>query len=662
MCVALLCICPSGAAAATTRLTPYLANLSPEVESTLGSKWASFATSAGASLWWPALLLIFPLSYVVYRLYWLYLGKVADEKKQVERVAELHLRTIEALALAIDAKDHTTHLHLKRVRVYAEGIGRELGLSESEMEALRAAALLHDIGKLAVPEHIINKPGKLTPEEFEKIKIHPVVGAEILERVKFPYPVAPIVRAHHERWDGSGYPDGLKGDDIPIGARILAAVDCLDAVGSDRPYRRGVALQESLAEIVRQSGKHFDPKVVQVLQRRYRDWEREAQHCSSISERLKRPKDLKPARPALAMVSRRGAATRELDFLASIVAARYEAQALLEFSQDIGRSLCLDETLSVVAARLRKLVPYDAIAVYRLRDQHLIAEFAGGDDYRAFSTLRIPVGKGLSGRVAETRRPIVNGNPSTEPGYLDNPQRIEHMRSALAVPLVTSKDTLFGVLSLYKLETAAFTSDHLRILLAISEKIGNSIANAATYQDAADSAVTDYLTGLPNARSLFLRLDAEISRCQREGGSLAVVLCDLDGFKQVNDRYGHMVGNQVLRAFARKLRLACREYDYISRMGGDEFVIIAPGLKTTDVENVYDRIRAAAAVTGVEICGRVELSASVGIAFYPKDSRHAAQLLVEADRRMYGKKKGNQVGPSVLSFPAESMLSPLGEA
>src|SRR5262249_3895427 len=163
--------------------------------------------------------------------------------------------------------------------------------------------------------------------------------------------------------------------------------------------------------------------------------------------------------------------------------------------------------------------------------------------------------------------------------------------------------------------------------------------NAATYQDAADSAVTDYLTGLPNARSLFLRLDAEISRCQREGGSLAVVLCDLDGFKQINDRYGHMAGNQVLRAFARKLRLGCREYDYISRMGGDEFVIIAPGLKTSDVENVYDRIRAAAAVTGVEICGRVELSASVGISFYPRDSRHAAQLLVEADRRMYGKKK-----------------------
>ena len=121
---------------------------------------------------------------------------------------------------------------------------RNWGSPESELEALRAAALLHDIGKLAVPEHIISKPGKLTPEEFEKMKIHPVVGAEILERVKFPYPVVPIVRSHHEKWDGSGYPDGLKGEDIPIGARILAAVDCLDALASDRQYRKAIPLDE----------------------------------------------------------------------------------------------------------------------------------------------------------------------------------------------------------------------------------------------------------------------------------------------------------------------------------------------------------------------------------------------------------------------------------
>ncbi len=217
-----------------------------------------------------SILLLLPVIYVIYRSYRMYLGHLEDEKKHVEQMAALHLRTIEALALAIDAKDHTTHEHLSRVRTYAveSGAGNEL-CRTSELEALRAAALLHDIGKLAVPEHIISKPGKLTPEEFEKMKIHPVVGAEILERVEFPYPVVPIVRSHHEKWDGTGYPDGLKGEEIPIGARILSAVDCLDALASDRQYRRALPLDQAMAEVAKLSGKSFDPEVVAVLQTRY---------------------------------------------------------------------------------------------------------------------------------------------------------------------------------------------------------------------------------------------------------------------------------------------------------------------------------------------------------------------------------------------------------
>ena len=155
---------------------------------------------------WQGSIVLMPVIYLIYRSYELYLARLEDEKRHVESIAGLHMRTIEALALAIEAKDHTTHEHLRRVRVYAVEMGKQLGLAGPELEALKAAALLHDIGKLAVPEHIISKPGRLTQEEFEKMKIHPVVGAEILERVSFPYPVAPIVRAHHEKWDGSGYP------------------------------------------------------------------------------------------------------------------------------------------------------------------------------------------------------------------------------------------------------------------------------------------------------------------------------------------------------------------------------------------------------------------------------------------------------------------------
>ncbi len=190
---------------------------------------------------WQTVLLTGPVVYLIYRSYRLYLNRLEAETKHAEEVASLHLRTIEALALAIEAKDHTTHDHLQRVQVYARELAASLALTESELQALQAAALLHDIGKLAVPEHIISKPGKLTPEEFEKMKIHPVVGAEILERVRFPYPVAPIVRAHHEKWDGTWIPQRAQrrrdsdrgahpgGCGLPGRARFRPAVSACDA-------------------------------------------------------------------------------------------------------------------------------------------------------------------------------------------------------------------------------------------------------------------------------------------------------------------------------------------------------------------------------------------------------------------------------------------------
>src|SRR5271156_3711485 len=301
------------------------------------------------TFYWETSLLLVPAIYVIYRSYRLYLGKLEDEKRHVEEMASLHLRTIEALALAIEAKDQTTHDHLQRVRVYAVEVAKELGVTDDEMQAVHAAALLHDIGKLAVPEHIISKPGRLTLEEFEKMKIHPVVGAEILERVRFPYPVVPIVRAHHEKWDGSGYPQGLKGAEIPIGARILSAVDYLDALASDRQYRRALPLREVMQKLSAESGKSFDPKVVDVLQKRYQHLERLAVAKSSsdaagpLSTAIKIERGLEPA-AGFESATAQDYAGRETTFLSSIAAARQEAQSLFELSQDLGASLSLTET------------------------------------------------------------------------------------------------------------------------------------------------------------------------------------------------------------------------------------------------------------------------------------------------------------------------------
>jgi diguanylate cyclase (GGDEF)-like protein/putative nucleotidyltransferase with HDIG domain len=604
---------------------------------------------AGAIAWlnqsfnWETSLLLVPAVYLIYRSYRLYLGKLEDEKRHVEEMANLHLRTIEALALAIEAKDHTTHEHLQRVRIYAIEVAKELGVKGPELEALHAAALLHDIGKLAVPEHIISKPGRLTPEEFEKMKIHTLVGAEILERVRFPYPVVPIVRAHHEKWDGSGYPMGLKGAEIPIGARILSAVDYLDALASDRQYRRALPLKEVMQKLAAESSKSFDPKVVDVLQKRYIQLERLAVSKSAadpngpLSTAIKIERGLEPA-AGFENATVQDYAGRETTFLSSIAAARQEAQSLFELSQDLGASLSLTETLSVFSVKLKPMVPYDAIAIYIRREAELVPEYVNGDNYRLFSSLRIPVGHGLSGWVAQNRKPIVNGNPSVEPGYLNDPSKFSTLRSALAVPL-EGVGGVIGVLALYRGERDAFTTDNLRILLAVSSKMALSIENALKFAQAENSATTDYLTGLPNARSLFLQLDRDLARCKRDNSTLTVMVSDMDGFKQINDRFGHLEGNRVLRLFAQALKDSCREYDYVARMGGDEFVVIAPGLATDAAGKKAEQMRALAKQAGSEVCGEEILSLSVGRALYPEDGKDAEQLLAEADRRMYLEKQ-----------------------
>jgi diguanylate cyclase (GGDEF)-like protein/putative nucleotidyltransferase with HDIG domain len=590
---------------------------------------------------WQTSLLVLPVVYWVYRSYRLYLARLDHEKLHVEDMASLHLRTIESLALAIEAKDHTTHEHLQRVRVYATEIGKELGLTDAEMEGLKAAALLHDIGKLAVPEHIISKPGRLTPEEFDKMKIHPIVGAEILEQVKFPYPVAPIVRGHHEKWNGTGYPDGLAGEAIPVGARILAAVDCLDALASDRQYRRALKLDDAMEYVASLAGKDYDPRVIEILQRRYIELEQLArtqqplQHFT-FGSTVPPEKTVSPA-AALAPTATAPIAAAEPDFMSSIAAARQEAQMLFELTHDLGNSLSMEDTLSVVSARLRKLVPYDAIVIWTCEHDVLKPRHVSGDNFRLFSSLEIPLGQGLSGWVAQNAKPLLNGNPAVESAYLRNPAISITLQSALVIPLVGLNGTT-GALSLYRTEADAFNPDHLRVLLAVSSKLALSIDNALKFQQAQTTATTDYLTALPNARSLFLHLDREVARCKRTGIPLAVMVCDLDKFKEINDLFGHLEGNKALRLFARALQEDCREYDYVARMGGDEFVVVLPGLGAEAVASKAERIREMAKWAGSQISPDSRLSASTGTAFFPEDGADAEQMLAEADRRMYMRK------------------------
>jgi putative nucleotidyltransferase with HDIG domain len=448
----------------------------------VGAAAAGLVHFLNAHIGWQSSLLVLPPIYLMYRSYRLYLGKLETEKRHAEQVSSLHLRTIEALALAIEAKDETTGEHLQRVRVYAMELARDLGLSEDETEALRAASVLHDIGKLAVPEHIISKPGKLTPEEFEKMKIHPIVGAEILEQVDFPYPVVPIVRAHHEKWDGSGYPNGLAGEAIPIGARILAAVDCLDALASDRQYRKALPLDEAMAKVVADAGKSFDPQVVAILRRRYVELEKLA-HEQPLQAPPKLSTDIKVERgsaPAAGFAKSAEPANipGHANSITSIRAARQQGQEIIELTRQSGATLRTEDILSLLAVRLKHLVAHDSMAVYCPKDGVLVAQFVSGENFRLFSSLRIPLGEGLSGWVAENHKAILNGNPSVEPGYLNDPTKYSTLRSALAAPLEGDSDVA-AVLALYRAGQDAFTSDDLRIVEAIGAGIGVAIESAS---------------------------------------------------------------------------------------------------------------------------------------------------------------------------------------
>jgi len=401
--------------------------------------------------------------------------------------------------------------------------------------------------------------------------------------------------------------------------------------------------------VQKEAGTSFDPRVVEVLTKHYVALEKMAKE-SRAADPMKLSKDVKverglaPAAGFEAAAPNAGAATpgaQAADFLSLIAAARQEVQALFEISQDLGNSLSLDETLSLLGVRLRRIVPHHGLAIWVQRAGILIPEFVAGDDFRLFSSLQIPVGQGLSGWVAENRKAILNGNPSVESGYLNDPSKFSALRSALAVPLEGTGGVV-GVLTLYHSDRDAFTKDHLRILLAINAKIALSIENALRFRQAETSATTDYLTGLPNARSLFLQFDAELSRSRRSEQPIAVLTLDLNGFKQVNDRCGHLEGNRALRAVGIGLKSVCREYDQVARMGGDEFVLVLPGARAGEISAKFEQIRSVISQVSHEMFSGQMLSVSIGAAYFPEDGSNADELLSVADRRMYSEKQSQR--------------------
>lgn len=450
----------------------------------VGAILAATADFIGIHFGWLTSMLLIPMVYTVYRAYSAQMAIIRDREEHILQTEALHLRTIEGLAMAIEAKDKNTHRHLLRVRVYVSELGKAMGLDPAQMKALVTASYLHDIGKLAVPEYILNKPGKLTPEEFDKMKIHTVVGAEILQRVRFPYPVVPIVRSHHEAWDGSGYPDGLIGEEIPIGARILTAVDCFDALASERPYRRALPVDQAMAMVKSRAGTQFDPAVVRLLEERYVELEALAhQHIDELAPLNTDLYIVRGAAPAAGFAPEPGGATspeegtrgaapglpraRRESGVSEPAESSHEAENLARLIRKLEAALTVREAGSMLFHQLQPLIPFDCMALYVKDKESLHAQYIGGPFAAAFSDVPVPIGEGLSGWVALSRQAIVNGNPTVEPALRNGDGIFTAHSSALSIPLSDASSALLGVLTVYAGSHAAFSQEHLRILQGI---------------------------------------------------------------------------------------------------------------------------------------------------------------------------------------------------
>ena len=634
----------------------------------VGAVLAAVASWMSVQFGWGTALLLVPFVYTLFRAYTGQMSRLKERQEHLEETEALHLRTIEGLAMAIEAKDQNTHDHLFRVRHYVRSVGQALELNKLEMKALETAAFLHDIGKLAVPEHIINKPGKLTPDEFEKMKIHPIVGADILERVRFPYPVVPIVRSHHEWWNGTGYPDGLRETDIPIGARILTVVDCFDALVSDRPYRKGLSGPQALSMIKSLAGRQFDPLVIEAFERCHAAAESSAESLVAtafgalktevdVSRGLapgagyQAGSDASDAVPAVrqeASSDAKRSGTR--DGLSLLATATDQAQAFFELSQSMGDALSTRETLALMASRLRQLVPFDVFTVYLKQGDFLELRFADGDGANGFTGERIPLGEGISGWVAQSGKPILNGNAAVEPGCPLLPNGQPALGSGLSIPLRDLQKDVFAVITVFCVVADSFSRDHLRMLLAMECKLSLSLQNALHRRPAEVDPEADLLTGLPNARTLFLRLGTELARQQDEDEPLSVIVCDMNGLSDVNDRRGHMMGSRLLRSVADAFRPLCTGSEFVARRGGDEFVFVLPGVSEGALKERTELIESALQSAGRRAGHGLRVTASLGTAIRPADGRSAEELLAIAERRMYLEKQRSYSSPTPLSL------------
>ena len=573
-------------------------------------------------------LVILPITAFGHLAYRLHISRFAQKTKEITEASRIHLATVEALATAIDARDQVGIGHVRRTQIYALGIGDLLNLSASELEALNTGALLHDIGKLAVPDHILNKPGRLTPAEMEKIKIHASVGASILEKINFSHPVVPTIKYHHEMWNGNGYPENLKGENIPLTARILAVADAYDSLRGARPYRAAVSRDEARRFLLNGAGTQFDPKIVDIFLRNLSKFETEIE-AQGFSYTL----DKKSADE----VHNTHDDNAEHGYVEQIKRANREVFTLYELARVFGASLNLQETISLFVKKIGELVPFDTCAVYLMDETEEFAKavYVQEENKSALKNKRVKVGEGATGYVLKTRKAVHNIEPGLDFAFSNFDLNQDYTAMA-SLPLIAD-EKLIGAVSLYSCDLANYEEEHMRLLETVSRIASDAIFVALQHAESESRALTDPMTNLPNARSLQVQFEKETARASRSGTNFQLLMLDLDGFKAVNDTFGHKAGDKLLKEIACVMTAQLRDYDFLARYAGDEFVAIVPETDQEGIRELSQRIEKAVdefvLPLGEGKCARVGIS--IGSACYPNHGETLDQIIIHADKGMY---------------------------
>jgi putative nucleotidyltransferase with HDIG domain len=606
----------AGAISLTTRLSPITVwrnnFLWLSVNYFGGASVAALLVAYTRNLDLMALGIIVPLVVISYLTLKTSMGRVEDALKHLTELNKLYLSTIETLAMAIDAKDQITHGHIRRVQSLAVSLAGRLGVKDQSLiKAIEAASLLHDMGKLAVPEYILNKPGRLTSGEFQKMKLHASVGADILTAIDFPYPVVPVVRHHHEHWDGSGYPDGLKGTEIPLGARILAVVDCFDALTSDRPYRPHVPREAALEVLRERRGTMYDPWVVDTFIQVYQEIAPVEHQAASYKEAL----------TEIAKSSQQPAPTM-VDAVQDLGSGLHDAVGLYSLARAVAGSGGLHDAWRHVAAYVSNMAPESVIVFYASepsRDE-LVATCTHGASTARLEGLRIPLGQRISGWVAANRQTILNADPA-----LDLEERIgliaPQPRSALSAALFVERH-LVGVLTVYSPAPDAFSDEDVRRLEAIARHLAHPLRQTI------EGEQLQAVRGGPAAVS---PQGAELAAFETAAAQLACPATVL--FVDVPDVAASAESSTMLEYLAATIRSALRGADTVFRYGGTQFVVFLMETDDPTIEAISRRIAAALCAASGSSRAGAGIEPRIGAASAPTDGDTLTGLIAAARRR-----------------------------